>query len=140
MERLVRELCEMYNKAAESPTVGVVRLSGLVHSLERVAFREIARQLCRCVHHPFQSSSAYVLSPQYAEHLATSAPAAGSLRSHLRLNWLSVADPRTHIKKGAVDGGAGSDLFQSSCGTLWVAGRSTLTSVEGRPWARTWSS
>lgn len=34
------------NSNPTNPTVGVVRLSGLLHTDERVAFREIARQLC----------------------------------------------------------------------------------------------
>ena len=45
-ERTVGELCAKYNTNPDSPVVGVVRLSGLVHSADRVAFREIARQLC----------------------------------------------------------------------------------------------
>lgn len=40
------QLCAKYNTVPESPMVGVVRLTGLVHSSDRVAFREIARQLC----------------------------------------------------------------------------------------------
>lgn len=40
------ELDAKYNTNPDSPVVGVVRLNGLVHSVDRVAFREIARQLC----------------------------------------------------------------------------------------------
>ncbi len=35
------------NTAEGNPAVGCVRLRGSVHTEERVAFREIARQLCR---------------------------------------------------------------------------------------------
>lgn len=48
-ERTVAQLCAKYNTNPESPVVGVVRLTGLLHGAERVAFREIARQLCACV-------------------------------------------------------------------------------------------
>ena len=44
--RAVQELVQKYNTNAASPTVGIVHLNGLIHSEERVAFREIARQLC----------------------------------------------------------------------------------------------
>ena len=44
--RAVQELVQKYNTNAASPTVGIVQLNGLIHSEERVAFREIARQLC----------------------------------------------------------------------------------------------
>ncbi|KAK9916102.1 hypothetical protein WJX75_008581 [Coccomyxa subellipsoidea] len=45
-ERTVAELDAKYNTNPDSPVVGVVRLNGLVHSADRVALREIARQLC----------------------------------------------------------------------------------------------
>ncbi len=44
--RAVEELLHRHNTNPASPTVGIVRLNGLVHNEERVAFREIARQLC----------------------------------------------------------------------------------------------
>ena len=44
--RAVQELVQKYNRNAASPTVGIVQLNGLIHSEERVAFREIACQLC----------------------------------------------------------------------------------------------
>lgn len=46
VERTVAQLCTKYNTNPESPVVGVVRLTGLLHGAERVAFREIACQLC----------------------------------------------------------------------------------------------
>lgn len=46
IERAVAELQRQCNSDPTNPTVGVVRLSGLLHTEERVAFREIARQLC----------------------------------------------------------------------------------------------
>lgn len=48
VERTLGSLCARFNAAGASPRVGVVRLSGLAHAADRVAFREIARQLCRC--------------------------------------------------------------------------------------------
>ena len=42
----MQELLHKYNVNAASPTVGIVTLSGLLHSEEKAAFREIARQLC----------------------------------------------------------------------------------------------
>jgi hypothetical protein len=48
VERTLKDLCTKYNTVADSPRVGVVRLTGLVHNADRVAFREIARQLCMC--------------------------------------------------------------------------------------------
>ena len=44
--RTVQELLQKYNQNPASPTVGIVTLSGLLHSEEKTAFREIARQLC----------------------------------------------------------------------------------------------
>lgn len=46
VERAVAELQRQCNRDADNPRVGVVRLAGLLHADERVAFREIARQLC----------------------------------------------------------------------------------------------
>ena len=46
VERAVAELQRQCNRDADNPAVGVVRLAGLLHADERVAFREIARQLC----------------------------------------------------------------------------------------------
>lgn len=46
VERALAELQARFAAAAGGPEVGVVRLSGLVHTDERTAFQEIARQLC----------------------------------------------------------------------------------------------
>lgn len=46
VERALAELQARFKAAAGGPVVGVVRLSGLVHTDERAAFQEIARQLC----------------------------------------------------------------------------------------------
>lgn len=46
VERALSELQARFKAAAGGPRVGVVRLSGLVHTDERAAFQEIARQLC----------------------------------------------------------------------------------------------
>ncbi|EIE26129.1 hypothetical protein COCSUDRAFT_40278 [Coccomyxa subellipsoidea C-169] len=56
-ERTVGELCAKYNTNPDSPVVGVVRLSGLVHSADRVAFREIARQLCEAFNVSFSRAA-----------------------------------------------------------------------------------
>ena len=45
---MLGQLQARFNTNPGSPVVGVVRLSGLVHAADRVAFREIARQLCGC--------------------------------------------------------------------------------------------
>ena len=44
--RALQELLQKYNHNPASPAVGIVSLSGLLHSEEKTAFREIARQLC----------------------------------------------------------------------------------------------
>jgi hypothetical protein len=49
LERAVRSACSQYNTDGSNPTLGVVRLSGVLHCEERAAFQEIAHQLCRCV-------------------------------------------------------------------------------------------
>lgn len=46
IERALKQVQAQYNTDAEEPTVGVVRLSGLMHVNEGVAFKAIARQLC----------------------------------------------------------------------------------------------
>lgn len=51
VERALAEVCAAHNTGAGSgsggdKTVGVVRLSGLLHCEERTAFQEVARQLC----------------------------------------------------------------------------------------------
>ena len=66
---MLADLAARYSVAAQSPTLGVVRLSGLVHVSDRVAFREVARQLCTCAaprnDHPLISatSDVYCLGP-----------------------------------------------------------------------------
>ena len=47
VERALQQLQQSHNPVGEPAVLGVVRLSGLVHSEERTAFREAARQLCR---------------------------------------------------------------------------------------------
>ena len=48
LERSIAELQQKLNTNPDNPQVGVVRLSGLVHTDDRAAFQEIARQLCMC--------------------------------------------------------------------------------------------
>jgi len=47
MQRVLNELEAKYNVHEGKPTVGIVRLTGLAHTEDVVAFREIARQLCK---------------------------------------------------------------------------------------------
>ena len=47
VERAVLDLQEKYNVSSTATRVAIVRLSGLVHTEEQVAFRAIARQLCK---------------------------------------------------------------------------------------------
>jgi len=46
MERAIAKVCQEYNTDPADSLVGVVRLVGWLHGDERVAFKEIARQLC----------------------------------------------------------------------------------------------
>ena len=47
MQRVIAELEAKYNVHEGKPTVGIVRLTGLAHTEDVAAFREIARQLCK---------------------------------------------------------------------------------------------
>lgn len=47
VERIAASLMAKYNTEATNPRVAFVRLTGLLHTEERAAFKEIARQLCR---------------------------------------------------------------------------------------------
>lgn len=48
VERSIASVCAAHNtEGSTNRVVGVVRLSGILHLDERVAFMEIARQLCR---------------------------------------------------------------------------------------------
>ena len=47
IQRVLVELEAKYNLHEGRPTVGIVRLTGLAHTEDVVAFREIARQLCK---------------------------------------------------------------------------------------------
>ena len=49
VERAAAVLEAKYNTDTSNPRLGFVRLTGLAHLDERTAFREIARQLCRCL-------------------------------------------------------------------------------------------
>ena len=46
VERALSTICARFNRSAADPLVAVVRLVGWAHSDDRVAFREMARQLC----------------------------------------------------------------------------------------------
>ena len=63
LERVILGVCNKHNTEPGNPSVGVVRLSGVLHCDERSAFQEVARQLCRCgracvSHMPFSCWSA----------------------------------------------------------------------------------
>lgn len=47
VHRVLAELKAKYNTDESKPVVGFVRLTGLAHTEDVVAFREIARQLCK---------------------------------------------------------------------------------------------
>ena len=47
VQRVLAELNEKYNLDQTRPVIGFVRLTGLAHTEDVVAFREIARQLCK---------------------------------------------------------------------------------------------
>lgn len=47
VQRVLAELNAKYNVDQTRPVIGFVRLTGLAHTQDVVAFREIARQLCR---------------------------------------------------------------------------------------------
>ena len=47
VQRVLAELTAKFNVHENNPVVGIVRLTGLAHTEDVVAFREIARQLCK---------------------------------------------------------------------------------------------
>ena len=49
MERVLRDLQAQHNSNPSDPKVGVVRLTGLAHTEDVAAFKQIAHQLCGCV-------------------------------------------------------------------------------------------
>ncbi|KAK9813918.1 hypothetical protein WJX73_004724 [Symbiochloris irregularis] len=57
LERVVWEVQQRLNPNPDNPQVGVVRLSGLIHSEDRAAFQEIARQLCIAFKCHFQQAA-----------------------------------------------------------------------------------
>ena len=46
IERALRTISDKYNTEPDNPAVGIVRISGTLHSEERAAFLEVAHQLC----------------------------------------------------------------------------------------------
>ena len=52
LERVLADLESQCNAGLGVPAVATVRLSGLVHSEERTAFQDIARQLCQYAPEP----------------------------------------------------------------------------------------
>lgn len=46
MERVLAQLETKFNTSPGNPVLAVVRLTGLAHTEDVAAFREIARQLC----------------------------------------------------------------------------------------------
>ncbi|KAK9808720.1 hypothetical protein WJX72_002488 [[Myrmecia] bisecta] len=53
IQRALSDLHKRFNTDPASPQVGFVRLTGLAHTEDRSAFREIARQLCETFGMPF---------------------------------------------------------------------------------------
>ena len=49
MERVLSDLQAQHNSDPGDPKVGVVRLTGLAHTEDVAAFKQIAHQLCGCV-------------------------------------------------------------------------------------------
>lgn len=49
MERVLSDLQARHNSEPSDPKVGVVRLTGLAHTEDVAAFKQIAHQLCGCV-------------------------------------------------------------------------------------------
>jgi hypothetical protein len=64
VERVMRDLQHKYNVDSRSPVVGIVRLTGLMHADDRVAFREAARQLCAAF-----NLGAFVSSASFEENI-----------------------------------------------------------------------
>lgn len=112
VERVLGQLAADVNRDAACPALGVVRLNGVVHAEERVAFREIARQLCLCAPAPsrcmcieFAHCSACagrLLMEQTSFRFCTgdAAPVASVLPSSdiLHLLRLSFSMPATHAQ------------------------------------------
>lgn len=60
VERAVARVCAAHNENPQGDkAVGVVRLSGLLHLEDRVAFSEAARQLCSEFDQPFSRTATY---------------------------------------------------------------------------------
>lgn len=49
VQRVLTDLESKHNTEQGVPVIGVVQLTGLVHTEDVVAFKEIARQLCKYV-------------------------------------------------------------------------------------------
>ena len=58
LEKVLENLEKEHEKDGESP-VAILRVNGMVHSEERVALREIARQLCERHNIPFSKGSSF---------------------------------------------------------------------------------
>eukprot|EP00775_Hariotina_reticulata_P002948 gene2948-3233_t len=59
LERVLRSAHVLHNPDPANPTLGAVRLSGVLHSEERAAFQEIAHQLCRTFNIPFSQHATF---------------------------------------------------------------------------------
>lgn len=65
MQRVLTDLESKHNTEQGVPVIGVVQLTGLVHTEDVVAFKEIARQLCK------YESAHYIECASYAMTCAT---------------------------------------------------------------------
>ena len=74
VERAVATMSAKYNNNAsnEEPVIGVVRLTGWAHNEERVAFKEMARQLCDCFRLTFSKSASFGDNIDFLRTLLTS--------------------------------------------------------------------
>ncbi len=70
MQRVLAELEAKYNTHEGRPMVGIVRLTGLAHTEDVVAFREIARQLCKYAASPIMLNAAAAVTTESTPSLS----------------------------------------------------------------------
>uniref|UniRef100_A0A383VEZ4 Origin recognition complex subunit 4 n=1 Tax=Tetradesmus obliquus TaxID=3088 RepID=A0A383VEZ4_TETOB len=59
LQRVLRSSMAQHNTEPGNPTLGAVQLSGVLHCDERIAFQEIAHQLCSTFGIPFSRSASF---------------------------------------------------------------------------------
>lgn len=65
VSRICKKVSNLWNSGSEEPRIGIVRLSGWAHSDERVAFKEIARQLCGALKLDYFRTASYAENIQF---------------------------------------------------------------------------